>query len=180
MASLFEDQKKLLLQPAEGVDQGTYAAESDLESAHRCPEGSSRSPRTIATVSRRLGTTLLVILAVYGLLSMSIQVYNRLHSVRPKQCYCGNSVEEAISLGCRYDSLAAAWLPDYCRDDELSTEFETEGPGPNGTWIYWRDSKHSIEISTDEIAAGGGDPDALFRMSWDWHKGETAHKLWRC
>jgi hypothetical protein len=44
-------------------------------------------------------------------------------------CVCGETTEEAISLGCKFDSLSMAWLPDHCRDDELTAEFETTGKG---------------------------------------------------
>ena len=33
-------------------------------------------------------------------------------------CDCGPSIAEALNRGCKYDSLAAAWLPPHCRDDE--------------------------------------------------------------
>ena len=86
-----------------------------------------------------------------------------------RQCDCGNSTVEAISLGCKYDSLAAAWLPEHCRDAELTAEFETMGPGPNGSWIYWADSNHTQEVSLEEVAAMADDPSARFHMSYDWH-----------
>jgi hypothetical protein len=91
------------------------------------------------------------------------------HQTMLMQCDCGHSTAEAISLGCKYDSLAAAWLPEHCRDDELTAEFETKGPGPNGSWIYWADSNHTHELSLGEIAVMADDPSARFHMSYDWH-----------
>ena len=93
------------------------------------------------------------------------------HANEPKngQCDCGNSTAEAISLGCKYDSLAAAWLPEHCRDDDLTAEFETVGPGPNGSWIYWADSNHTEVVSVEEIAAMADNSSARFHMSYDWH-----------
>lgn len=87
----------------------------------------------------------------------------------PMSCDCGSSVAEAMSLGCKYDSLAAAWLPEHCRDDELTAEFERSGPGVDGKWTYWADFAHTQEISLDEIAAMGGDVDSKFYMSGYWH-----------
>lgn len=57
------------------------------------------------------------------------------HQLSPahRGCYCGTSSTEAKSMGCKYDSLAAAWLPEHCRDDELTAEFDRSGDGPNGT-----------------------------------------------
>jgi hypothetical protein len=126
-----------------------------------------------STLLQWFGKTVLVFYALYGLLSMSVQIHDSLQRIKPTTCDCGSSVAEAISLGCKYDSLAAAWLPGHCRDDELTAEFETKGPGPNGSWIYWADRDHKIEVSLEEIAAMGDDPSQHFRMSWEWHKGES-------
>ena len=87
----------------------------------------------------------------------------------PTECNCGSSTAEALSLGCKYDSLAAAWLPEHCRNDELTAEFETMGPGTNGSWIYWADSNHTQVVSVEEIAAMADDHEARFHMSYDWH-----------
>ena len=84
-------------------------------------------------------------------------------------CDCGNSTAEAVALGCKYDSLAAAWLPEHCRDDELTAEFERSGPGVDGSWTYWADGAHTKEISTDEIAKMADHPGVLFHMTGHWH-----------
>ncbi|KAG5952005.1 hypothetical protein E4U53_001819 [Claviceps sorghi] len=87
----------------------------------------------------------------------------------PTSCSCGNSTAQARALGCKYDSLAAAWLPDHCRDDDLTAEFERSGPGENGRWTYWRDSAHTQEISLDELAEMGDDRKFRFYMTRRWH-----------
>ncbi|KAK1469606.1 hypothetical protein CMEL01_01373 [Colletotrichum melonis] len=85
-------------------------------------------------------------------------------------CDCGNSTAEAVTLGCKYDSLAAAWLPEHCRDDELTAEFERSGPGPNGEWTYWADTAHTQEIGVGEIAKMADNQEELrFHMSGHWH-----------
>lgn len=84
-------------------------------------------------------------------------------------CDCGKSSAEALSLGCKYDSLAAAWLPAHCRDDELTAEFERSGPGVDGSWTYWTDGNHTREISIEEIAKGADDPEFRFHMTGHWH-----------
>ncbi|CAK43888.1 hypothetical protein M747DRAFT_356016 [Aspergillus niger ATCC 13496] len=70
-------------------------------------------------------------------------------------CDCGTTIQEALSLNCIYDSLSAAWLPPYCRDDELTAQFERAGPGPNGTWNFFYDENGTIPISKAEIATLG-------------------------
>ena len=36
---------------------------------------------------------------------------------------CGNSSHEALSLGCSFDVISFAWLPDRCSDKELVDDF---------------------------------------------------------
>jgi hypothetical protein len=87
----------------------------------------------------------------------------------PRSCDCGANTTEALALGCKYDSLAAAWLPEHCRDDELTAEFERSGDGPNGTWQYWADTKHTQPMSLEEVGALADHPDQLFHMDNEWH-----------
>jgi len=87
----------------------------------------------------------------------------------PTSCDCGANTREALSLGCKYDSLAAAWLPPHCRDDELTAEFERSGDGPNGTWTYWADTAHTQPLTLDEVALLADTPERRFHMSNHWH-----------
>ena len=87
----------------------------------------------------------------------------------PRSCDCGANIAEALALGCKYDSLAAAWLPEHCRDDDLTAEFERSGTGPNGTWEYWADTKHTQPMSLEEIAALADHPGQKFHMDNEWH-----------
>lgn len=82
---------------------------------------------------------------------------------------CGNSSIEALELGCKYNLLAAAWLPEHCRDDELTAEFECSGPGVNGSWIYWLNGNYTKEISVEEIAKAGDDYQFVFHITGHWH-----------
>jgi hypothetical protein len=96
-------------------------------------------------------------------------VVNGTQRATPPRCICGRNVTDAIARGCKYDSLAAAWLPDHCRDDELTEEFERAGPGPNGRWTYYSDANHTIEMDIEKIALMGGKPEFRFYMSRHWH-----------
>ncbi|KAH8807112.1 hypothetical protein F5884DRAFT_788559 [Xylogone sp. PMI_703] len=89
--------------------------------------------------------------------------------VPPGICNCGNTVAEAIEMGCKYDPLASAWLPPHCLDEQLSDEFEKSGDGPNGEWKYWRDGNLSQEISLEELQTKGGDEDFHWFSSSEWH-----------
>ncbi|KAI9745548.1 MAG: hypothetical protein M1818_001082 [Claussenomyces sp. TS43310] len=72
----------------------------------------------------------------------------------PERLKCGNSVEEALSLGCVFDPLSIAWLPSYCPRDEANAFVEAAG---NGTqWRYWMDQDGTQELqSTYELARIG-------------------------
>jgi hypothetical protein len=48
-----------------------------------------------------------------------------IHQDIPQRYDRGESLREAISLSCKFDSLATAWLPEYCRGTYLL---------PNSTW----------------------------------------------
>lgn len=88
-------------------------------------------------------------------------------------CYCGKTIEEAHGLNCIYDTLATAWLPPYCRDDELTKEFDKAGPGPNGEWGYFKDINGTIPLNKEQIGILG-ETGTTFYASWSWH---VAHCL---
>lgn len=83
-------------------------------------------------------------------------------------CDCGDSIREAISRNCTYDTLATAWLPPYCRDEELTAEFDKAGPGPDGAWAYFADQEGKVPLNRSEVAALG-DKGGSFWASRDWH-----------
>lgn len=95
-----------------------------------------------------------------------------------ESCYCGESTTEARARGCKYDSLCAAWLPDHCRDAELTAEFERSGDGPDGKWLYWADRNHTMPLTVEQVAELGNDPTATFHMSGQWHVTHCFY-LWR-
>ncbi|ETS82905.1 hypothetical protein PFICI_04781 [Pestalotiopsis fici W106-1] len=84
------------------------------------------------------------------------------------ECDCGPTTADALARDCKYDSLSTAWLPPYCRDDELTAEFDRSGPGPDGSWGYFADEAGTIPLSADEVAALG-ETGGSFWASRDWH-----------
>ncbi|KAI0876498.1 hypothetical protein GGS24DRAFT_451071 [Hypoxylon argillaceum] len=107
----------------------------------------------------------LIILAIF-----SITVAFSSHHKPPQDsCYCGDSIAEARTLGCEYDTLASAWLPQHCIDKELTAEFDHSGDGPNGTWQYWADYSHERELTLDQLAGLADVPGAIYYMSSQWH-----------
>lgn len=88
-------------------------------------------------------------------------------------CLCGNTAEEALSLGCIYDSLATTWLPKECRDDELTDRFDRAGPG--GHWDYYLDENGTIPIASKSEIAALGPKGGSFWASRDWHIAHCAY-----
>jgi hypothetical protein len=127
--------------------------------------------KLLSSPKARIARDILIgLLALWGLFSIvhSIVLSTR-RNPPPKHCYCGNSTAEAISLGCKFDSLAAAWLPPYCRDEELTAEFERSGSGPNGRWTYFADERHTIPMTIGEVAALADNQSAKVLMTREWH-----------
>lgn len=84
------------------------------------------------------------------------------------ECDCGPTTADALARGCRYDSLSTAWLPPYCRDDELTAEFDRSGPGPEGSWSYFADEAGLLPLTPSAVAALG-EAGGSFWASRDWH-----------
>ncbi|PYI00225.1 hypothetical protein BO78DRAFT_381427 [Aspergillus sclerotiicarbonarius CBS 121057] len=118
---------------------------------------------------------LTVLLALWGLINLATILFLTVHPhpspnpPSPEACYCGTSTTEALALNCKFDSLAAAWLPPHCRDDELTAEFDHAGPGPNGTWTYYADDYHTIPMSIEEVALLADNQSARVQMTREWH-----------
>lgn len=89
--------------------------------------------------------------------------------LRTVSCDCGSTLEEARSLGCRFDTLSASWLPAQCRDDELTAEFDRAGPGEK--WDYWADMAMTIRLTPGQVGelAAKQEDQAYVWVSWGWH-----------
>lgn len=133
---------------------------------------------------------IVVLLACWGILTLCLEIVQpgrtqswlafmpRVKSPNPyypktlqpglNTCDCGKTTREALSRNCVYDSLAAAWLPPYCRDAELTSEFEVSGPGPEGEWPYYADEAGTIRMTTSEMAELGETGGAFWALR-DWH-----------
>ncbi|KAK0663416.1 hypothetical protein QBC41DRAFT_284629 [Cercophora samala] len=83
-------------------------------------------------------------------------------------CDCGSSIDEALSLGCVYDTLATAWMPPHCRDPDLTAEFDLHGLNPDGSWPYFADKEGTVPLSISDVAALGG-TQRTFWATRRWH-----------
>ena len=76
---------------------------------------------------------------------------------------CGNSTAEAQALGCSFDLLAAAWLPEECQDRDLTEEFRAQGP-----WQYFEDSDGQVELREGDLWKRSG-PSESYWATRRWH-----------
>lgn len=150
----------------------------DLEDSTPFPP--SKPPHRILSLLSRL---VVVTFAIWGFLSLlatitqhlRVQDYDIYHpATLPtdyNHCNCGSTIAEARSKGCKYDSMGAAWLPDYCRDDDLTSTFARAGTEPDGSWPYYADANGTQRVSVEGIAAMGR---GNFYATRYWH---VAHCL---
>jgi hypothetical protein len=95
------------------------------------------------------------------------------------KCYCGTSIAEARSLGCKFEPMSPAWLPPRCRAESLSQAFEkaarrsafdaAAADDPDeARWRYFRDAEMMQEVSVEEFG-GFADTGHRFYASYDWY-----------
>jgi hypothetical protein len=115
------------------------------------------------------GRFIIVFLSLWGLLNLTHTLGAFFFPVKPVSCNCGGSVAEAISMGCKFDTLSTAWLPAHCRDDELTKKFNAEGPG--GTWTYYADQNGNRTLTVDEVSrmADLQDVNPGYWATTEWH-----------
>jgi hypothetical protein len=95
--------------------------------------------------------------------------------VAPRQaCWCGTNTAEAAALGCKFDQIAAAWLPPHCRDDELEEDFAHAGPNPDGSWNYYDEPDMKWRLNLTEVGSRA-DTNLAFFSSLDWHIAHCAY-----
>lgn len=63
---------------------------------------------------------------------------------------CGNSVAEAISLGCEFDLVSVQWTPVTCIDKTSNAEFEDWLGSSKRTrpWPFWLDENATTQLSS--------------------------------
>jgi hypothetical protein len=146
------------------------------------PEHSLKKDGQLPRVFKLGFKAVIICLAIWGTLDLGRLGYDSISKlVYPpleNPCdVCGDTPEEAIARGSKYDILLSTWNPTFCMDEELLTEFEREGP--NGTWTYWVDPAGTKEIARSELPMLYG-VDAW--TTFDWHITHciyTWRKEWR-
>lgn len=121
----------------------------DLEEIgeERIPHRSNRS-----TILHRIRNIFIIVLAIWGTGDLGYRIYSTIKASKEISCNCGETIDEALANGCKYDSIAAAWLPVACRDDDLNAEFELAGPNPDGSWPYYADQNKTRTLSLEEVS----------------------------
>jgi hypothetical protein len=146
-----------------------------LDEEQHIPIRKHRSNLSVVKILSVLKELLLIAVAILAI-TTCYKVLS--HSSTPKSCACGSSVAEAKTMGCEYDSIAAAWLPPHCMDKELLAEFDKSGDGPGGRWYYWVDENHTQEYSIEEVGLLADKPGTFFYTTPGWHFGHCKF-YWR-
>ena len=150
---------------------------ADIDSRQRFPENEKvlirtpRQPRKLESYSSFFSKLAVIGLALYGLYCLSHETFSRVKGIaNPPSCNCGTSISEAKSKNCKFDSLATAWLPPACRDDELTAEFERSGPLEGGAWPYYKDLRKTHLLSVEDLAnmADNESGDRTYYMTTEW------------
>ncbi|KAB8234229.1 hypothetical protein ETB97_001425 [Aspergillus alliaceus] len=134
----------------------------------------------------RIRDTIVFLLALYGLLNLATLLWSHLPTLKRAHlpCSCGQSPEEAITRGCKFDPFALAWLPDNCRDDELIREFEELGKAHNHSWEFytWPNPERKLDLSQVSMMAQVVGVKHINRSAVtttvDWHHTHCLY-LWR-
>ena len=115
-------------------------------------------------------TLFTVFLAIWGAMGVLIRLVEAFRRIETASCNCGASTHEATTRGCKFDPISSAWLPDWCRDDELAQEFLQSGDGPDGSWLMWADPERSRALSLEEVALLADNPEeGRWYASHEWH-----------
>lgn len=142
-------------------------AETDYRILSETPDETSDT-----SYSRRKTTTIRIFtLAFLVLGAVPFSIFSFSRWFKHQDCNCGNSVQEALANGCKYDPMATSWLPPICRDDELIDEFNHAGPGTDGEWTYYADQSGNRTMTVEEVsrlAEMEGD-EATFWTTHEWH-----------
>lgn len=97
-------------------------------------------------------------------------------------CSCGTTIDESRDLGCAFDVLSLSWLPPACRDDALTHEFATSGPGPDGEWDYWADANRTSPLTLEEVSALAERSEGIVYTTLGFHVQHCSYywrKYWR-
>lgn len=130
------------------VEENSSDGFEHLEGHHAASRIESNDPKLVL----RVRYAFLLLLATFGFVDLTYRAYTLIQSRKPISCNCGETVEEAIANSCRYDSIAAAWLPPACRNDELLEQFEISGPNSDGSWTYYADKNKTQILSLEEVS----------------------------
>ena len=150
---------------------------ADVDTHESLPENDKvrirtpRKPRKLESYSSFFSKLAVIGLALYGFFCLSHDTFNRAKGIAtPTTCNCGSSISEAKSKNCKFDSLATAWLPTACRDDELTAEFERSGPLEGGAWPYYKDLGKTHLLSLEDLAsmADNESGDRTYYMTTEW------------
>lgn len=133
----------------------------------REPEWTSRRKGIPPIVLLLTIAAVFVVTAVLGVVSNLRSTFDTepVHqsAIPEPRFHCGTTTAEAEALGCTYNELELAWLPQACQDYEITELFHQAGP-----WTYWSDSNKTRELTLEEVSRTV-DADEHVWMTQRWH-----------
>ncbi|KAG5980404.1 hypothetical protein E4U55_004071 [Claviceps digitariae] len=141
------------------------------------PNDAERSAPHKRTTLSSGATTCLALLIILNMMTLAWAAYGIRYHLYPDvstgiptmSCDCGTTINEAVKLGCKFDTLSASWLPLRCRDDELTAEFDRSGP--DGQWTYWADREQTRSLTIEQVGALAVNPSQQAQVwtTFGWH-----------
>ncbi|KAK8139509.1 hypothetical protein PG984_002889 [Apiospora sp. TS-2023a] len=99
-----------------------------------------------------IAASTMVMISVWFVLISSMRPPNEQIAPNVTLSQCGNSSDEAATMGCHFDIMSFSWLPPACYDEHLTHEFETRDD-----WQWFRDQNGTQPVPKDEVILGKQD-----------------------
>lgn len=122
-----------------GIMDNIYVGHDPVRIPRNLGHRQGRSPST-RPMCRCFLYTVIAVLASLGLVqifSWALQMVEARAALPHAPCWCGDSDDDAIAMGCRYDHIAVDWLQPDCIDDDLVQGFDRSGSRQDGSWPYF-------------------------------------------
>jgi hypothetical protein len=154
------------------MEEDTFPKATDLQFKRR---NSGRGTRPIKILS----VVLIALLATWGAIDLTRQIYRLATPARALQDdykYCGDTPEEAMSMGCEFDYLLPGWVHPEYMDAEVTEAFVSIGPD-NGNWIYYDDANGTSRVPPELLP--GMWKKKRFHGTHEWHVMHCVYMWWK-
>jgi hypothetical protein len=131
------------------VEQGDYEASNTSPTTHfKCERFHVHYKSLLLGLATALLLCIPLIVAFHASAGSTATLATLDVPASVKQLHCGQSVQEALALGCEFDMVSVAWTPKPCIDDISAAEFEKWLGSEERThpWPFWTDKKAQTQL----------------------------------